>query len=289
MKRRIISTVCLWSVVVIALAVLGPQAGVWLLAFLAVATQRELYRMLAKMGGAPMRTLGMLFGAAIVLGAYYIPTYVDKNQLYGGTDILILAVFVCCLASLFKANTVPYSKSLMPTLFGLVLVPFTQQFLISIFLLPKSDLFNLPIEKLEMQGMVLAVWLVAVAKFCDVGALLVGSAIGKHKFSPILSPKKTWEGVIGGIAISIGVGVGFVALFEDHLPGAFTMTKAAIIAGPIAIAGIASDLLESALKREASIKDSGTMIPGIGGAFDLSDSLILSAPLGYFLFRYLVF
>src|SRR5690606_18073451 len=114
-------------------------------------------------------------------------------------------------------------------------------------------------------------------------------AIGKHKFSPVLSPKKTWEGVIGGIIISIGVGVGFVALFGDYLPSAFTMAKAAIIAGPIAIAGIASDLLESALKREAGVKDSGAIIPGIGGAFDLSDSLILSAPLGYFLFRCFVF
>lgn len=289
MKRRIVSTIALWAVVILALAFIGPQAGVWLLALLAVATQFELYQMLSKMGGAPMCRLGLFFGATIVLGAYYIPVYFDGVSLHGGTDILVLAVFVCALASLSKAPSVPFSKTLMPTLFGLVLVPYTQQFLISIFLLPKGNFYNLPIAQLEFQGMMLAVWLVAVAKFCDVGALLVGSAIGKHKFSPALSPKKTWEGVIGGIAISIGVGVGFVALFHDSLPSAFTMGKAALIAGPIAVAGIASDLLESALKREAAIKDSGNMIPGIGGAFDLSDSLILSAPLGYFLMLYLVF
>lgn len=289
MKRRIISTVALWSIIIAALIILGPQAGIWLLAFLAVATQGELYKMLKKMGGKPMSVLGMSFGGAMVLGAYYIPVYLDNGLIRGTTDILILGVFVCCLASLYKATQIPYSKTLMPTLFGLVLVPFTQQFLVAIFLLPKGSFLSLQLDRLEMQGMVLALWLVAVAKFCDVGALLVGSAIGKHKFSPVLSPKKTWEGVIGGIIISIGVGVGFVALFGDYLPSAFTMAKAAIIAGPIAIAGIASDLLESALKREAGVKDSGAIIPGIGGAFDLSDSLILSAPLGYFLFRCFVF
>jgi phosphatidate cytidylyltransferase len=101
--------------------------------------------------------------------------------------------------------------------------------------------------------------------------------------APHISPRKTWEGAAGGIVVATGVGALVARLGRGVLPAAFTPAHAALISVPLAAIAIVSDLLESVIKRRADIKDSGGGVPGIGGIFDLSDSLILAAPVGYFL------
>jgi phosphatidate cytidylyltransferase len=101
--------------------------------------------------------------------------------------------------------------------------------------------------------------------------------------SPQISPKKTWEGAAGGILSSMGIGAGVAWLARDVLGGHLTPGRAALIAIPVAVLGIVADLVESVIKRRANLKDSGRAIPGIGGMFDLSDSMILAAPVGYLL------
>jgi phosphatidate cytidylyltransferase len=134
----------------------------------------------------------------------------------------------------------------------------------------------------------LTIWIVAVAKCTDVGGLLVGMQIGKTPLS-VISPKKTYEGAIGGIAFAMLIGLFVLGVFNVYAPEGFTWWLSALMAIPVGIASIASDLVESAFKRQAGVKDSGNIIPGIGGVFDLTDSLILTAPLGYLLFKYLIF
>src|SRR5690606_11967985 len=102
-----------------------------------------------------------------------------------------------------------------------------------------------------------------------------------------ISPKKTWEGAVGGVLISIGIGAGLAQLFAAHLPPLFTPLFAAAVALPIAVLAIVSDLVESIIKRHTNAKDAGATIPGIGGVFDLSDSLILTAPVGFVVFNLL--
>jgi phosphatidate cytidylyltransferase len=102
--------------------------------------------------------------------------------------------------------------------------------------------------------------------------------------SPTISPKKTWEGAVGGVLTSVGIGALVAWLGRDHLGTTLSPLHAAIIAAPIAVIAIVSDLVESVIKRRAALKDSGHVIPGIGGMFDLSDSLLLTAPVAYFLF-----
>jgi phosphatidate cytidylyltransferase len=128
----------------------------------------------------------------------------------------------------------------------------------------------------------MALWLVMTTKFTDMGALCCGLAFGKHKMAPILSPKKTWEGAVGGTLITIASSAAFAHGAQGQLPDDFTPTVAAMLALPVALASIFADLLESAFKRESGIKDSGRMVPGIGGVFDLTDSFMLSAPLAYY-------
>ncbi len=109
----------------------------------------------------------------------------------------------------------------------------------------------------------------------DTMAYIVGSLIGKTPFSKI-SPKKTWEGTIGGIILSIGVValVAFYGLFNSWTAAIAVMILAAIAS----IAGTFGDLLESKLKRMAGVKDSGNIMPGHGGFLDRFDSLLLAIP-----------
>lgn len=129
-------------------------------------------------------------------------------------------------------------------------------------------------------------WVLLVTKSCDIGAFLVGKAIGKHKLIPWLSPGKTWEGLFGGIVMATCVSVaGLIALGRGEImpwPG----VGAAIVAGVLfAVIGQAGDLLESLLKRDAGHKDSGTSVPGFGGVLDLLDSPLLVAPIAYWWLR----
>jgi phosphatidate cytidylyltransferase len=145
-----------------------------------------------------------------------------------------------------------------------------------------------PTEDAHWHGIFAMLWIVAVTKFCDVGAFIIGSAIGKHRMAPTISPGKSWEGAVGGVVIATAVGAAFPILFSGHMDSRLTPWVAAVFSVPIAVTAIVSDLIESIMKRSAELKDSGRTIPGIGGAFDLMDSLVLTAPVGYLLLLILV-
>jgi phosphatidate cytidylyltransferase len=108
---------------------------------------------------------------------------------------------------------------------------------------------------------------------CDTGAYFSGKAFGRRKLFQRISPKKTWEGSIGGGILAVTVGILFSYIFTD-LP----MWKWICISVIIVIAGTYGDLVESLFKRSINIKDSGKSIPGHGGFLDRFDSLLLSAP-----------
>ncbi len=278
MTKRLISTLILWTVTVICFFVIGPDAAVWLLAFLSLASQYEFYSLLEKMGRRPFKKFGVFLGTIIILAPYYANKMGDS--LAGGTQSGIIAVTIvaCCLRIFREREVDERIEALSSTLLGLIYVPFMLNFLVRMIELPD----------LPEQGLMLVVWTVVTAKFTDVGALLVGKAFGKHPMSPTTSPKKTWEGAIGGCLISVGLGFALTYLARDYFPPFFTPLWGTLLALPIAIISIISDLVESMLKRMADQKDSGSFIPGIGGAFDLTDSLILTAPTGYLIFGLLI-
>ncbi|RYY41408.1 MAG: phosphatidate cytidylyltransferase [Chitinophagaceae bacterium] len=123
----------------------------------------------------------------------------------------------------------------------------------------------------ERQGMILTLQLIISIWINDTMAYIVGSLIGKTPFSKI-SPKKTWEGTIGGALLAV------VAMtFIGHAMGLRYM-PAACIAAIAAVAGTIGDLFESKLKRTAGVKDSGSFMPGHGGFLDRFDSLLFAAP-----------
>ncbi len=274
MAKRILSTVLLWFFIFGVMWFFRTTGAVVLVALISVLTLREFYQLLGSAGHAPFHRLGMFFGALITLS----PWLYQQIGIPKSSDALVLAVIVFSIRILSEREPAKRVEALGATLFGLVYVALMLQYFVRI-------LTPLPDDLVSANGrLLLCLWLIAVAKFCDVGALLTGLAFGKHKMAPQISPKKTWEGAVGGVLVAMGVGALVAWLGRDVLPPHMTPLVAAFKAAPIALVAIVSDLIESILKRHAALKDSGGAIPGIGGIFDLSDSLLLSAPLGYFLF-----
>lgn len=276
MQQRIFSFALLWTIIAVSILLFGVHAGVLLVAVVAYFTQLELYQLFEKMGLKPMKSIGLTCGAVISLGAYYV------GGVDSGNDLFVLCFVVLTLTIIRLDLQAGRLRSFMPTLFGLLYVPYLLHFIIKIIKMAEYNGYE------SSTGIFLAVWIVAVAKCADVGGLLVGMKIGRTPLS-VISPKKTYEGAAGGIVFSMIIGVILLGIFAPYAPDGFSWWIAALIAIPVAVASIASDLVESAFKRQAEVKDSGNMIPGIGGVFDLADSLILSAPLGYLLFKYLIF
>ncbi len=127
---------------------------------------------------------------------------------------------------------------------------------------------------------VLATFL-ATVKFADIGAFFVGSAIGKHKLIPWLSPQKSWEGLLGAIVFAACIAVLATWFFGDVLGIWMTLWQAAVFGCVVALAGQFADLCESMLKRSANVKDSGAVFPEFGGVMDIMDSPLLAAPVAY--------
>lgn len=276
MKQRLISFVILWTTIILSLLIFGIQAGVWLIAAVTFFTQLELYQLFEKMQLRPLKYLGSLCGPIIILGAYYL------NGIDAGTNIFIFCFVVLVLVIIFKDLKAGRLRSFIPTLFGLLYVPYMLHFFIKTAKLAELN------NHASSTGIFLCIWIVAVAKCTDVGGLLVGMKIGKTPLSAV-SPKKTLEGAIGGLLVASLVGLLVLGTFHSVVPEGFSWWRSLLMAIPIGIVAIAADLVESALKRQANVKDSGISVPGIGGIFDLTDSLILAAPLGYLMFAIFIF
>lgn len=128
-----------------------------------------------------------------------------------------------------------------------------------------------------------ALMLMFVVKFSDIGAYTFGKLFGRHKFSPRVSPGKTWEGLAGAVAAATAVSLAFAAAFGTMAPWL------ALVFGPaFAVIGQMGDLAESIMKRDAQQKDSSNRVPGFGGILDVIDSPLVAAPFGYLFFRLVV-
>jgi CDP-diglyceride synthetase len=136
--------------------------------------------------------------------------------------------------------------------------------------------FAVRLHGLGTQGPRLLLFALVITWVGDTVAYFVGRAIGKHPFAPHLSPKKTWEGAVASFAGSLLVAVVFTRWLNAPLTHLLAMAAAGNIAGQV------GDLLESAYKRSAGVKDSGGLLPGHGGVLDRIDALILAIPVVWY-------
>lgn len=133
------------------------------------------------------------------------------------------------------------------------------------------------------------VWLILFSSWgCDTCAYCVGMLIGKHKMSPILSPKKSIEGAVGGVLGAAALGALYGLIIEDRIADERVAAFFAVICGVGALISMVGDLAASAIKRNADLKDYGKLIPGHGGVMDRFDSVIFTAPVIYFMAVFLL-
>ncbi|MGN6642863.1 MAG: phosphatidate cytidylyltransferase, partial [Verrucomicrobiota bacterium] len=196
------------------------------------------------------------------------------------TSFLILFVLGLCLRQFFSKDISAGMLVISTTLFGLMYVPWLLNFI------QKIQFFTFP-AGYEGTGKYYVLFFILVTKFSDTGAYAVGSLIGRHKMIPRISPGKTWEGFAGAIVVSTGASLVFTHFFGHQMAG--MNWKHAIVLGVIlSVSAVVGDLIESLFKREAGVKDSGSLFPGIGGILDLLDSLLFNAPLMYLYLRHVL-
>ena len=255
-KTRLLS-----GIVLVAVALLTIISGGYVLFFtllgISLIGMQELYKAM-KVRTDSFNALEIAGYLAAVI--YYILLMIDFEK-YGMMGV-ILAFMIFMFVYVF---TYPRfnAEQVMPAFFGVVYVAVMLSFIYLTRNLPNGKFL---------------VWLIFLCSWgCDTCAYCVGMLIGKHKMAPILSPKKSVEGGIGGVAGAALLGVIYAAATQGP------MAEYALICAVGALISMVGDLAASAIKRNQGIKDYGKLIPGHGGILDRFDSVIFTAPAIYFL------
>jgi phosphatidate cytidylyltransferase len=222
----------------------------------------EFYGLVKKAGIKPDLATGLLNGAAIfsIFALTNIPTGTDFHRLVFLLPVTLIAVFIL---QLFKKHAAPFTN-IGYTYLGLIfaIIPFTFFHLLAY--IGGSFNYHYPMAFLLM------LWA------NDTGAYLVGSQLGKTKLFERHSPKKTWEGLIGGILITALAAYVINLYFAD-----LSLTQWIWMGAIISCFGTTGDLIESMFKRSIDVKDSGGILPGHGGLLDRFDGLLIAAPIVY--------
>ena len=255
-KTRLISGIVL---VIIALATI--ISGSWILFFTLLAVSligmRELYKVM-KVSDEHVTVLELVGYLGAVL--YYIAMTADFGNY--GTMAIIISMILILFVYVFGYPKY-HAEQVMAAFFGVVYVAVMLSFIYLTRSLPDGKFL---------------VWLIFLCSWgCDTCAYCVGMLIGKHKMAPVLSPKKSIEGAVGGVAGAALLGVIYAAATQGK------MAEYALICAVGALISMVGDLAASAIKRNQNIKDYGKLIPGHGGILDRFDSVIITAPVIYYL------
>jgi phosphatidate cytidylyltransferase len=275
--KRLISWLILWIIAIFAIFSGWQITSFLLIAAFGLAGQWEFYLAQQEKGHKVFKQSGLFCGALLFFTTwYFLIQNPDQARLMPLGEELVL---VFSILGAFIRLVVNPQESQAPiitaalTILGLMYVPFLFNFVAVLAFLPGDQNVN----------RFLIVYLLAVTKFSDVGAYVVGSLIGRHKMIPKVSPGKTWEGFAGAILTSLVISVAMAHWMGGH---ALTLTSAVVLGLLLPLVSVLGDLAESVVKRDASIKDSGRSIPGIGGALDLIDSILFTAPVLYFYLQF---
>ncbi|MDX2226678.1 MAG: phosphatidate cytidylyltransferase [Verrucomicrobiae bacterium] len=275
-----ISTLILW-VCVLSVILTDWVPGYYLLFNLvAVKGLLEYYRLHESGGARMVWGCGLLATVLLISGSLWLHRNAEEilAWMWMSGVFTFFSLWVLC-ASLWRTGDRSSLETVGGSLSGFIYVPWLLNFMVLIaFGIPKMDG--------SREGGYYLIYLLIVTKFCDMGALLSGMAFGKHKFVPKISPKKTWEGLAGGVVLSI---LSSFVLVNWIMPGQLSLISwsASLYLGLVlALFSVIGDLAESLLKRGAHLKDSGHVVPGIGGMLDLIDSLLFTGPALYFYLRF---
>jgi phosphatidate cytidylyltransferase len=143
--------------------------------------------------------------------------------------------------------------------------------------------FLVQLRWLDENGTTAVALAIFVPKCCDIGAFFTGKLLGRHRMTPLLSPKKTWEGFAGGLAAAALTAIG-INHFHPVIHGGDAM--AALFGVAVGLAGVVGDLGESLIKRDYHAKDASQVVPGFGGVLDVVDAVLFGAPVAFLWLRW---
>ena len=251
-------------IVVAALAVLADWTFIIVLLALTIGGLYEFFYMIKKKGIPIYSYIGIFIGILIPASIY------SRFELTRNWELLfiVLAFLLILLLQFARKENANAVVGISTTMFGVFYVSWLLSFLIKIkFLLP------------GWEGVQLLAFILIVTKAGDIGALLVGSRYGKHPLLPRISPNKSIEGATGSFSFSILAAI----LCRNFLPNSvdFPFWQVALMGACFGGIGQLGDLSESLMKRDCGVKDSGKLMPGMGGVLDVIDSLLFSAPAFY--------
>lgn len=205
--------------------------------------------------------------------AYYLVMYFTGFNSY--LVLVGMAMFLIIMSTYVFGFSKIHATQVAPAIFAFVYAPVCLSFIYA---------------TRELEFGVYIVWLILICSWgCDTCAYCVGVLFGKHKMAPVLSPKKSIEGAVGGVVGAAGIGALFGWFVNSKVESTMNfIVLFAIISAVGALISMVGDLAASAIKRNFEVKDYGKLIPGHGGVMDRFDSVIFAAPIIYFLAKMLI-
>jgi len=264
--------------------------GIGLLALLAIIlplATAELATLFAAEKVRPYRVIAAAGSGALIVHAFL--TQFPPFQTVAASTLAFIIVSIPLLAALRRA-WVKQTQEAITTMAGTVLSTLYLGGL-GWFLLALRVKHSAPLSRHDFHGTTAIILdILLMVKFTDIGAYFGGKALGRRKLIPWLSPGKTWEGLAFGLLTAGLVGMAFTPAIEHanvwRSNLARELVRNFIFGALIGGIGQLGDLLESLMKRDAEVKDSGKLIPGFGGILDVIDSPLLAAPFAYLLFSF---
>jgi phosphatidate cytidylyltransferase len=260
LKQRVLTTI-IGLPLLIVIVCLGNPWFTLSISALAILAGIEFYRAAGLLKVKPLSFTGLIMIGALCL-SYFCPVPDIR------TILIIMASVICAVCLLFLQNTERNIMKWLWTMGGIIYIGLMLSFW--------GELRSLD------QGMQWVLWTVVVIMACDIAAFFSGRKWGRHALAPNISPKKTWEGAVGGALASIILGLLLNLVFI--LP--VSWWEVLILSLIVSLLGQAGDLVESVFKRNIGIKDSGHFFPGHGGVLDRIDSYIFTGVLVYY---YIIF
>lgn len=230
----------------------------------------EFYEIARQKGLETVKPVGIAFATLYVFAVVLNTQYPEAKEL---PDIVLLSALIGCFLYFFIKGSSPIIN-LSATFFGIayLAVPLSCMLRVAYFFSQSGT----------QDGRWWLFYLIAVTKITDTGAFFFGKQFGRNKLTPYISPKKTWEGALGGLLAAIA-GSALIKVTADWIgSGAFVMSFGQSLFLGLAIGLLAQcgDLAESLLKRDGGVQDSNRL-PGLGGMLDIVDSVVFTAPLVY--------
>lgn len=265
MLLRVVTAGVLLPVLWVTIKIAPPAVfSILALTFIGVACW-ECCRMFAGDGGRPFTGLGVAGGLAVVW------SFVGFDPSYGPELPLIWLTALTLIVAMWKGSSPQEMlQTVVATLFPVLFVGLALAFLVGLRGMPGND------------GEDLLMLLFACVIFADTAAFYVGTAVGKRPMAPVISPNKSWEGGVAGVAASVLAALIAHFWFYQRLP----LLHALFLGGVLGIAAVLGDLAESMVKRSAGVKDSSHLLPGHGGVLDRMDSLLFAGPLLYYYYQW---